>query len=191
MEVTKLYINDRGKIGSSIIERESSNDRELHRMAIDYYNCRKDCPILVRLQGVREVKEYKGRVLEIIKQRKWHGNWNRRSYTLNNSPLAKLLVEDLPIEAGNYIRWQNISDNGGYVKYVKNEELQEVVDDKALKLPIYLKSYDKIDLLIVCHRVRNSGRVAFNDNTVSPSGFNKVYFFEYPFNVYNVNLNLN
>jgi hypothetical protein len=186
LEVTEIYFDDYGTIGHGAIERESVNDKALVNLAKRYYESRKNCPVLVRVQGAKSIRNHVNNILNILLVRNWHGNWSRRTYTLSRSPMVELLVQDLPIEQSEYKRWQNISDNVGYVKILEDTDIQQAIDRKFEKLSRYQSAYKVVDLLIVCHRSRNSGRLSFNNNKANFRGFNQVYFFESPFDAYQV-----
>ena len=97
-------------------------------------------------------------ILNAIVERMPRQPFSNEKICLNKGPT--LYVTDLPAEQSKYSRWDFVNDQVGWVKKLTLEDLQKAINIKSEKLTSYLLQYSKVDLLLVCDRLNNSGKLS-------------------------------
>ncbi|MCF8468877.1 MAG: hypothetical protein K9G33_15865 [Sneathiella sp.] len=87
------------------------------------------------------------------------------------------------ITKGDRLPWKLINDSGGWVGTAPEDQIIRVINKKAQKLCKYRTNSDQRDirLLIVAERLKNSGKLLFQENyEICLGGFTKVYLLSHP-----------
>jgi hypothetical protein len=98
----------------------------------------------------------------------------------DESLVAVLHVHRRSDELGRYSRgWRLLNHRVGFVRRYTHEQMQAIVDEKAMHLPDYQEATRSVALLIAANHFYRSGMVTFG-GSVEPRGFEAVYLLHYP-----------
>jgi len=178
VEVTQLFKDD-GEYGSALKEGEERNSRFLITLARAYYSDGGE-PILVTALLPNTPPDdkipYFVRRLKRHRPRKVMERARFEAY-LKPGPKTVMYVTSLPADFVEYKRWQCTTDSTGWVRRISREMLVSKMAEKARSLSQYRKSADRIVLLIVVDRTKNSGMLELEgDATPLPNhGFDEVH----------------
>lgn len=94
----------------------------------------------------------------------------------------QLFVRALPDRLPRYSHWECINDIVGWVETIQPELLVEKIKAKAASLSEYRRSIDRVVLLIVADRTRNSGKYEVDPSfqPIDAMGFEEVHLLQYP-----------
>jgi len=94
--------------------------------------------------------------------------------------LATMWVMALPTSLGRYRRWTLMNDAMAFVRGLARQHIQDIVVEKAQKLPLYRQRVPRVMLLIVADGFLASGLVRYEGGQVDAQGFEAVYLLLYP-----------
>jgi len=173
-------------------EAESLRASWMNRLARDYYD-RGGKPARVQLQFEPSYFErIRGKIPPDVRERlleRLHARVCRmaRRPTLtsrlrdkNQSLLATMWVRALPTSFGRYTRWTLMNDSMAFVRRLTRQHIEDVVAEKARKLPDYRQRVPEVVLLIVADGFLASGLVRYEGGQVNAHGFEAVYVLQYP-----------
>lgn len=181
IEVRNLFKDEHPKRGSKSKTEESLNTKQLQKIANRYYE-NNATPILLKILGVKSIEPYSDLILNAIVERMPRQPFSNEKICLNKGPT--LYVTDLPAEQSKYSRWDIVNDRVGWVKKLTLEDLQKAINIKSEKLTSYILRYSKVDLLLVCDRLNNSGKLSLPiAPKVSNPGFSNIYLLLHPLSV--------
>ncbi len=92
-----------------------------------------------------------------------------------------LYIRRLPLNGGEYKRWQYVTDKVGWIRRIFAAQLESRIQEKAKKLKKYKKNISDVRLLLVSNKIFNSGKTKLEEKKgVKLFGFDEVYYLSYP-----------
>jgi len=179
LEVCGLYIDDNRK-GSSARRGESFRQKLLKELTVNYYS-KTDIPIFLKIKGPF-AKETTSAILDYLLVTDFQ-EWKtvEHDLTIHGDKTTKLFIERLPRSFANYNRWIYMDDRIGWVKRIRDDDIENIARDKSLNLHKYKKNINKVSLLIVSNRINNSGRLLLDKHRkINTYAFNKVFYYMHP-----------
>jgi hypothetical protein len=182
LEVREVFLDEKRK-GSQNKADEIRNERDL-RALVEYYYSKISLPIKADFSGDIAKKETIGdSIIENVK-----GLTEFERININPYPGCKVSILKLPLELVLYDRWEYLSDLVGWVRKIDKKNIELIIEEKAKKLPKYLKNLSGVSLLLVSNRIKNSGKIDLEENIIVRSfGFKKIYFYSSPFTIKVIN----
>ena len=175
----RYYFKDEHSTGSLLKKNESQRQRVLRELSSRYYEKRKN-PLHLKIGGQLSSQNIDQIIESLLSV---YGNeWEilEKEITIENTQ-TQLFIRFLPDSFQNYDRWIYLDDNIGWVKRISDIEIENLAKLKSKKLDKYKQNINKVSLLIVANRIKNSGRVQLEPTMkINTYGFNNVYFYIYP-----------
>jgi hypothetical protein len=175
LEVRQIFTDPEGRAGSKSKQNESKNQKRASALA-RMYKAKGGTPVNVKFLGSLEAISDEELVAEII------ANCSSLPSLEKRLEFNGLIMFLSPQTLGHdNVVWSCIEDRVGWVRAVTSSTLQDAVNKKQEKLPLYLRKYSNIVLLLVADRTLNSGRLSASQAiTVVNPGFSAIYFLSYP-----------
>ena len=181
IEVRNIFADEHPKRGSPTKAKESQNTKQLQMLAHHYYE-NNATPILLKILGGKRIEPYSDLILKAILKRVAQHPFSQERINLPEGPT--LYITDLPHEHSEYSRWDFVNDKGGWVRHLTDVRLQTAIDKKTEKLSSYLSQYSQIDLLLVCDRLNNSGKLTLvSVPKIANPGFSNIYLLLFPLSI--------
>ena len=178
VEVTQLF-KDGGENGSTLKRGEVRNARFLHNVAKEYY-AKGGKPI--RVTALLPATPDADAIPALIRRLERHRpveemDQKRFEAELTTGCRSVFYVTSLPMKFTRYLYWDCATDSTGWVARISSDRLSSKIREKAKKLPEYRKSADRVILLIVVDRTKNSGMLEFDEGTtpLPNCGFDEVH----------------
>lgn len=175
LEVRKIYADEASK-GSPKRAAESSHARLLREVAVLYYKGGAP-PARIQFYGQPDDPAIlAGDLASMVPSMQV---WERKKVAYDRQ--RWMYVCRLPDECAEYSRWDMVSDSVGWVGGIDSSVVQRAIQEKATKLARYKLHVERVRLLLVCDRIRNSGKQLFgNFSGIEEAGFEHIYLFSFP-----------
>ncbi len=167
--------------GSQAKAKESRNAKQMQILAHRYYE-NEGSPISLKILGTKTIEPYSDLIFMAISKRTISSPRTNQRICLPHG--VTLFITDRPHEFPKYSKWEVVDDKVGWVRHLTNVHLQAAIDNKSEKLASYLSQYPKIDLLLICDRLNNSGKWLLpSAPEVSNPGFSNIYLLLFPLSI--------
>jgi hypothetical protein len=173
LEVTEVFVDERGAFGSPAKRAEIENQRRLDGLKGRYYELG-GLPVAADFLAMPSPGDS---FLE--KMRAAAPRVPGEVVPFKDKDGVKVFMSFASLECD---AWQFVLDKVGYVKGARAADLQPAIDEKGEKLGSYKEVFANVDLLIVAHRLTNAGRLAAPPAglVIENQGFRAIYFLSYP-----------
>ncbi|MCF6149292.1 MAG: hypothetical protein E3K37_11625 [Candidatus Kuenenia sp.] len=178
LEVRDIFVDEHSN-GSFEKRSESFRQKLLNQLSAKYYE-KKNSPILLEVSGPFDNKIAES-ILSYLLSIDFQ-EWKKIEHDIIlNGTKTRLYVDGLPSSFANYNRWRYIDDNIGWVQRISDIDVEIITKDKSLNIIKYKKNNNKVSLLIVANRIKNSGKLLLEKNSqINTHGFDKVFFYMHP-----------
>jgi hypothetical protein len=111
--------------------------------------------------------------------------WKQRVVRLRDSAYY---VTSLPDEAGEYRLWRCVNNSVGWVGRLSPSVLESRIRLKARKLPEYRQTVNRVALLLVVDRTRESGMLEWpaEATRLAGHGFDAVFLYVHPLRAFSL-----
>ena len=189
IEVTQIFKNDFSGRGSKNKHAEARRVRVLQTLADEYYR-EDERPISVRAYFAEPldhalVADLVSRVREGVPDVEWATN---EIEVRGSSGVTKFYIRRLPASCTGYRAWTSINNSLGWVRPLGAEAISERIQAKAMRLSSYMRVVERVCLLLVVDRTRESGMFSWSPSgvPVRSLGFEAVYLYVHPVDVFRV-----
>lgn len=179
LEVRKFFI-DETKNGSIKKRKELNNKEIINEIKAEFIQ-KNLKPINVDFVGDLD-HEIKPKIIKKLTSLELNP-WEKRVVNINhNDSYVKLFIMGLPDDFRDNYNWRCTKDHIGVVNENPVDEINQIISDKAKKLPKYSQNLKKISLLIFANSSYASGMMRLKSNdSIEACGFHKIYFLHYPY----------
>jgi hypothetical protein len=190
LELTQLFKNVSAPGGSSNKASEASRSQFMSKLADEYY--RSDSRAILLTANFAEppvftaLSEIANRVRAAVPETEWETS--EVNVETRSGLRTKLYIQRLPDSCEQYRRWICINNSLGWVRSLDVDEILARIRVKAGRLSSYKSAVDRVRLLLVVDRTRESSMFSWTP-TESPMpslGFEGVYLYFHPDEAFHV-----